>query len=175
MNYARQTYRDNGHRKFDELEGVRARDIMTRDVATVHPQDTLEHAARLMADCDCGALPVTGENGRLLGVVTDRDIAVRGAAHGCDPHGTTVDQVMTHHFHAAHPEDALIDIIRHMSQHKIRRLPVVDRFDRVVGILSQGDIARHAGPLKEHREQRALGGMMYSISDPLHGPHRSAR
>src|SRR5687768_8704066 len=98
--------RNSGHRKFDELEEVRARDIMTRDVAMVHPQDSVEHAARLMADCDCGALPVTGENGRLLGVVTDRDIAVRGAAHGCDPHDTIVDEVMTHHFHAARPDDA---------------------------------------------------------------------
>jgi len=120
---------------------MEVRDIMTRTVRIAAPDDTLQRAAQMMAEADAGVLPV-GENDRLIGMITDRDIAIRGDACGCDPTHTRVRQVMT-------PEDVkycfededIEHVARNMAQLQVRRLPVLNRQKRLVGIVSLSDLS----------------------------------
>jgi len=117
---------------------------MTRQVKVTSPQDTLQQAARLMSELDAGALPVA-ENDRLVGMITDRDIAIRGDARGCDPKRTAVREVMTtEKVKYCFDDEDTNDIARNMAELQIRRLPVVNRDKRLVGIVSLGDISAHS-------------------------------
>lgn len=151
---------------------VRARDVMTRNVVTVHPWQTVEQVARIMGECDCGSLPVVNENGRLLGMVTDRDIAIRIAGRGKDPRHARVDECMSVNIIACHEYDSIENCMRQLSRHQIRRLPIVDDRDRVIGIISQGDLAWHAGTHPGWGERRALADTLCAISEPTHAPRR---
>lgn len=113
-------------------------DCMSRSVRLCSPNDTLRDAARTMKEVDTGALPV-GENDRLVGMITDRDIAVRAVADGksCD---TPVREAMTREVHWVFEDEDLNSAAAKMSQLKIRRLPVLTRDKRLVGILSLGDV-----------------------------------
>jgi len=118
-----------------------ARDIMTPGAECVGERDTLVDAARRMRDLDVGALPICGEDGRLKGVVTDRDIVVKALAEGQDP--TTVEAGT---FGQGKPvtigaDDDVREALRTMEEHQVRRLPVIDGHD-LVGMLSQADVAR---------------------------------
>jgi CBS-domain-containing membrane protein len=117
---------------------------MSRSVATVHPADAVEHAARLMADHDVGALPVAQGNGRLLGMITDRDIVVRLLARGRDPLRCRVEDAMTEDVYPVRMDEDVDRVLDVMARHRVRRVPVVDDRDRIVGMLSQADVARHA-------------------------------
>lgn len=114
-------------------------DAMSRDVRTVTPETTIKEAARIMADADVGALPVAAGD-RLAGMVTDRDIAIRGVAIGKGP-DCTVDEVMTHDVLYCHEDEDLGHISQNMAENQVRRLPVVDVDKRLVGIISLADIA----------------------------------
>ena len=128
--------------------------IMTRDVTMVSPNDTLQHAARLMAEIDAGALPV-GEADRLVGMLTDRDITVRAVAAGKSP-DCTVGEVMTPEVKYVYEDETLDDLARNIVGLQIRRLPVLDRQKRLVGIVSLSDLV--ATPVveiePEHPSQR---------------------
>src|SRR5689334_8081382 len=137
-------------------------DYMTRDVTVVTPNDTLQQAAKIMGQLDCGALPV-GENDRLVGMITDRDIAIRAVAEGKDPVQTRVRDVMTREVKYCFEDDLLSDATDMMSELQLRRLPVISREKRLVGILSLGDIAREDEP-------RQAGEALQGISRPG-GPH----
>jgi CBS domain-containing protein len=137
-------------------------DCMTRDVTVVTPNDTLQHAAKIMGQLDCGVLPV-GENDRLVGMITDRDIAVRAVAEGKDPVQTRVRDVMTREIKYVFEDDLLSDATDMMAELQLRRLPVISREKRLVGILSIGDIAREDEP-------RQAGEALQGISRPG-GPH----
>ena len=113
-------------------------DYMTRDVTVVSPNDTLQQAAKIMGQLDCGALPV-GENDRLIGMITDRDIAIRAVAEGKDPVQTRVRDVMTREVKYVFEDDLLSDATDLMAELQLRRLPVISREKRLVGILSLGD------------------------------------
>ena len=116
-------------------------EVMTRTVRIAGPGDTLQHAAQMMAAADAGVLPVA-ENDRLIGMITDRDIAIRGAACGCDPTRTSVRQVMTRGDVEYCFEDEEIDYVaRNMAQLQVRRLPVLNRQKRLVGIVSLSDLS----------------------------------
>ena len=130
---------------------MRVSEIMSREVKVASPQDTLQQAARLMAELDSGALPVA-ENDRLVGMITDRDIAIRGDARGCDPKQTPVRDVMTaEKVKYCFEDEEIDDIARNMAEQQIRRLPVVNRDKRLVGIISLGDIsARTSGAAAGH-------------------------
>lgn len=154
------------------FEDVRAYQVMTRQVAAVHADAPLAHAARVMADCDCGALPVLGDGDRLVGMLTDRDIALRLFARGLDPRHARVADCMTHNGYACHAQDRLVDCMRQMSRHQVRRIPIVDDVGRLVGIVSQADVARHAGMRGEPGERRALADVVCAVSEPTHTPHR---
>ena len=137
-------------------------DYMTRDVTVVSPNDTLQQAAKIMGQLDCGVLPV-GENDRLVGMITDRDIAIRAVGEGKDPVQTRVRDVMTHEVRYVFDDDLVSDATDLMAELQLRRLPVISREKRLVGILSLGDIAREDEPGQ-------AGEALQGISRPG-GPH----
>jgi CBS domain-containing protein len=114
-------------------------EVMSTDVQTISPDDTIEEAAQEMRDGDFGLVPVV-EDEELVGVVTDRDIAIRAVAEGKDP-GTPVSEVMSEGVVWVNEDDSVEDAARIMSEHQIRRLPVVDSEQHIVGIVSLGDFA----------------------------------
>jgi len=118
---------------------MKVSDKMTRNVRLANPDDTLQQAARVMAECDAGALPVQ-EGDRLIGMITDRDIAVRGVAQGKGIDAKIRD-VMTEDVKYCFDDEDLDQVARNMGEQQVRRLPVVNRDKRLVGILSLGDVA----------------------------------
>ena len=118
---------------------MEVRALMSRDVVTVSPKEPATVAARMLARYNIGALPVA-ENGRLQGMITDRDIAVRCVAAGRDPGQTPVGEIMTGRVVWAAPGDDAEEAARCMAREQIRRLPVVER-GCVVGMLSLGDLS----------------------------------
>ncbi len=117
-----------------------AKEIMTKNVEVGNPDMTLVEAARMMKEGDFGMLPV-GENDRLIGTITDRDIAVRGVADGKDVNQCTVREVMSQGIRYCFEDQDLNEISKNFSHHQIRRLPVLNREKRLVGILSLGDLS----------------------------------
>jgi CBS domain-containing protein len=114
-------------------------EAMTRDVRMASPEDTIREAARIMAEIDAGVLPV-GNNDRLVGMITDRDITVRAVAEGKGPE-TKVREVMTEEVKYCFEDEDVDHVIQNMGDIQVRRLPVVNRDKRLVGIISLGDVA----------------------------------
>lgn len=135
------------------------RDVMTRDVRIESPEDTIQHAAARMAELDTGALPVA-EDERLVGMITDRDIACRAVANGFDPRSTKVRDVMTSEVKYCYDDEDVTHIATNMAELQVRRLPVVNREKRLVGIVSLGDIATHA------KSPKVSGDALRRISTP---------
>ena len=119
---------------------MKIRELMTPEVEVIKSGDTLHTAAQMMADLDTGALPVC-QNDRLVGMITDRDITVRAVARGCDPDKTTVRDAMSEEIRCCFEDEESEAVARKMGQWQVRRLPVLDRNDRLVGIVSLGDLA----------------------------------
>jgi CBS domain-containing protein len=124
---------------------MRIAEIMSRDVRVASPTDTIQHAARVMAEIEAGVLPV-GENDRLVGMLTDRDIAIRAVAAGLGP-DCPVGQVMTHDVKYVYEDESIDDLARNIMSLQVRRLPVLNREKRLVGIVSLSDLA--ATPVME--------------------------
>src|SRR3546814_7093168 len=122
---------------------MKVSEAMSRDVQIASPEQTIQAAAQLMTDIDAGVLPV-GENDRLVGMLTDRDIAVRAVARGRDPQ-TTVREVMTAEVQYCFDDDDADAVCENMAEQQIRRLPVVNRDKRLIRILSLGDLATADG------------------------------
>lgn len=120
---------------------MRVSEAMTRDVCIARPDQTIEDAARMMLAVDTGLLPV-GDEDRLLGMITDRDIAVRAIAEGLGP-TTTVEEIMTAEVKYCFADEDTAHVARNMGAQQLRRLPVVDRNKRLVGILLLADVAQH--------------------------------
>jgi CBS domain-containing protein len=127
--------------------GQSIRDIMTSNPQTVEPSKTVVDAARIMKQEDAGVVPVT-ENGRLTGMVTDRDIAIRVVAEGKDPKSTTVREVASTDLVTIDPQQDLDEALRLMAKHQVRRLPVVEEDGRLVGVVAQADVARQGDDTK---------------------------
>lgn len=121
--------------------GQNIRKVMTSNPSTIEPDKNVVEAARIMKQEDAGVVPVT-ENGRLTGMVTDRDIAIRVVAEGKDPGSTTVGEVASTNLVTIDPQQDLDEALRLMAQHKVRRLPVVEEDGRLVGVVAQADVAR---------------------------------
>lgn len=117
---------------------------MTRDVQLVNPTQSIRDAARMMAEIDAGALPV-GQDDRLVGMITDRDIAVRAVAEGKSP-DTPIREIMSREVLYCFDDQELKDIARNMGEMKVRRLPVLNRDKRLIGIVSLGDLALKEEP-----------------------------
>ena len=120
-----------------------ARDIMTTDTTCVGENDSLLDAAKIMKDLDVGALPICGEDDRLKGMLTDRDIVVKALAEGKDPGSTKAGELGAGDGKTVTigADDSLEEAMRTMAEHEVRRLPVIDG-KRLVGIIAQADIAR---------------------------------
>ena len=117
---------------------MQLRNIMTHDVHAIPPQMSLREAAREMKACDVGALPVC-QNDKLVGMITDRDITVRSTAEGLDPWTAQVREAMTAEVICCSEDDDVADAARLMTEKHVRRLPVLDRNRRLVGIVSLCD------------------------------------
>ena len=118
---------------------MKVSEAMTRDVRVASPDETIRQAAKTMASLDAGVLPV-GENDHLIGMITDRDIAIRGIAQGKGPKAKVRD-VMTEDVKYCFEDQEVEEVTRNMADIQVRRLPVLNRDKRLVGILSLGDIA----------------------------------
>lgn len=134
------------------------RDVMSRDVQVIGPDETIQEAARRMREGDFGMMPV-GENDRMIGAVSDRDIAIRAIADGKDPR-TKVREVMSQGIAWAYEDDTVDKAAKIMSEHQIRRLPVVNRDKRLVGIVALGDFA------VDQRELQPAAEALAEISEP---------
>jgi CBS domain-containing protein len=147
---------------------MRVSEVMTRHVEVIDPSQTIQKAAQSMSDMDVGALPV-GENDRLVGMVTDRDIAVRAVALGKGAN-TPVREVMTTDVCYCFEDEEVSTVADNMADHQVRRLPVLSREKRLVGILALGDLAvsEDGSP-----ELRKVGEALASISQPG-GAHSQA-
>jgi len=119
-----------------------ARDIMTGGAECIGERETLDAAARKMRDLDVGSLPICGEDNRLKGMLTDRDIVIRCLAEGGDPRSMTAGELAQGKPVTIGADDSVEEAIRTMQQHQVRRLPVIDGHD-LVGMLTQADIARN--------------------------------
>ncbi len=113
---------------------------MTPDVRVVSPEDTIERAAQIMGAIDAGVLPVS-DGDRLVGMITDRDIAVRGVAEGCGPEAKVRD-IMSQEVKYCYADEDTDEVLDNMAQIQVRRLPVVNEDKRLVGIVSISDLAR---------------------------------
>jgi CBS domain-containing protein len=143
---------------------MKVSEVMTRDVRVVGPDETIAEAARGMAGLDAGIIPV-GDGDRLIGMITDRDIAIRGVAEGKGP-GTAVREVMTRDVKYCFDDDDVEEVAGNMASIQVRRLPVLNRDKRLVGILSLGDIAIS-------RDGSSAGEALRGISRPG-GQHNQA-
>lgn len=140
-------------------------DIMTRDPDVIDPNAMIREAAKRMRDDNVGALPV-GENDRLIGMVTDRDIAMRAVAEDRMPSQTAVRDVMSERVFYCFEDDDLEAAAKCMAEHQVRRVPILNRDKRLVGIVALADLARSGD---EECESTALEG----VSEPSNEPRRA--
>lgn len=133
---------------------MKVSEVMTRDVQTVRPDQSVKDAASFMLSADAGSIPVI-EGERLIGMITDRDIAVRGVANGYGP-DTPVRALMTDEVICVRDDDDVDDVASKMSEAQVRRLPVIDDEERLCGIVSLGDLSRGAN---EDAAAEALEGI----------------
>ncbi len=162
---------------------MKVHEIMTGHPRSVAPDTTLVEAAGLMRELDVGALPVcTGDD--LAGIVTDRDLVVRGLADGRDPETTRVSDVMSGGVEAVSADDDVENAVRIMEQRQIRRLPVLNREKELVGMISLGDIATSSNPafggtalrdVSEPNEPSARRRRLERDSEPIRMPMQKAR
>jgi CBS domain-containing protein len=137
-------------------------EVMTDRPRCVTPETPVSEAAQLMETDDIGSLPIV-DGEQLAGMVTDRDIVIRAVAKGKDPRGMPVREVASGELVTVQADDNLSDALKLMASHQVRRLPVVDEDNRLVGILAQADIAVEAN-------QKAVGEMVEEISKSPTGP-----
>lgn len=143
-------------------------DVMTRGVRTMTPNDTVVQAAQAMDELNVGVIPVC-EGDKLVGMVTDRDIVVRGVAQECEPKSTRLADVMSANVRCAKESDDVDQVLSEMAEQQIRRMPVVDDNQRLVGIVSLGDIAA-----KDSGDEADVGMSLGGISSPAE-PDRSSQ
>jgi CBS domain-containing protein len=122
---------------------MKCNDVMTKEIFCCLPTDSLEEVASVMQSEDIGPVPIVDdmEQRSLIGIVTDRDIVLRAVARGLDPRTTPASDVMTREIITCAAEDAVQAALDAMASHQVRRLPIVDREGRLVGIISQADVA----------------------------------
>lgn len=131
---------------------LRARDVMTRNVITCRRNTPIVEVARLMRDEDVGAVPVIDEDGKLAGIVTDRDLVVKGLNSDKNDAELVAEDCMSTDLYTANQNDRLVEMIREMGDHQVRRIPVVDSRDRLVGIIAMADIATQTNKDLELKE-----------------------
>lgn len=151
---------------------MKAEEIMTANPACCTPDDTVERAAALMEENDCGCIPVVEdqETRKLAGVVTDRDIALRGVGRGHDA-STPVRELMSSDVSCCTPDSDIEEAERIMEERQVRRVPVIDEAGCCVGMIAQADLVRAADPEVSDRE---VGRVVERISGPTDEPRADA-
>jgi CBS domain-containing protein len=146
----------------EESSTMKAKDIMTRKPKSVTPETSVREAARLMKEEDVGVLPVVDRDGsdHLVGIVTDRDIAIRHVAEGHDSSSCPVREAMTSSVRTVREDDEVDAVMDLMGREQVRRIPVVDERGGLVGIVAQADIVREA------RDDKKAERTIEKISDP---------
>jgi CBS domain-containing protein len=142
--------------------GTKVRDVMTERPRAVTPQTPLNEVAEVMETEDVGVVPVV-EGDRVVGIVTDRDIVVRAIAKGKDPRGMPAAEVSSRELVTVNPDDDLSDALKLMAQYQVRRLAVTAEDERLVGVVSQADVALHA-------KDKEAGELLEGISRQPQGP-----
>jgi CBS domain-containing protein len=132
-------------------------EVMSNDVRVSSPDDTLRTAAQMMADLDTGVLPV-GEGERLIGIVTDRDIVIRGVARALDAEATTIRDVMSSGVCYCFDDEDVEEVAQQMAELQVRRLPVLNRSKQLVGIVSLGDLSQEV-------DARVSGDALQGVSE----------
>ena len=140
---------------------MKVNEIITHDPEVIRPETALIEAAKKMKSLDIGMLPVC-DGDRLVGVITDRDIEVRGVAQGYDPKTARVQEVMTPEVIYCFDDEDLKDVAKKMEEKQVRRLPVLNREKRLVGIVSLGDLAVRTG------KEKLAGEVLERVSEPGH-------
>jgi CBS domain-containing protein len=140
---------------------MKVNEIITHDPEVIRPETALIEAAQKMKSMDIGMLPVC-DGDRLVGVITDRDIAVRGVAQGYDPKTARVQEVMTPEVIYCFDDEDVKDVAKKMEEKQVRRLPVLNREKRLVGIVSLGDLAVRTG------KEKLAGEVLERVSEPGH-------
>ena len=140
---------------------MKVNEIITHDPEVIRPETTLIEAAQKMKSMDIGMLPVC-DGDRLVGMITDRDIAVRGVAQGCDPKTARVQEVMTPEVIYCFDDEDVKDVAKKMEKKQVRRLPVLNREKRLVGIVSLGDLAVRMG------KEKLAAEVLERVSEPGH-------
>lgn len=143
--------------------GTKIAEVMTQRPRAVTAQMQVREAARLMDEEDVGSLPVVDEGERLIGILTDRDVAVRVVGRGLDPDSTVVGDVASTDVAVLTPDHDLDDALRLMAREQVRRVPIVVRENQLVGIIAQADVA-HAG------KEKTTGEVVEAISRAPGGP-----
>jgi CBS domain-containing protein len=144
------------------MMGTKVHDVMTDNPRCVTPETSVSDAAALMESEDIGSLPVL-DGEQLTGMITDRDIVIRAIAKGKDPRGMPVREVASREIVTVHADDDLSEALRLMATQQVRRLPVVDENNRLVGVLAQADLAAAA-------KEKSVGEMVEEISKSPTGP-----
>ena len=139
---------------------MRVNEVMTKGAECTRPDATLREAAARMKDLDVGSLPVCGDNDRLVGMITDRDVTVRSTAAGADPDTARVKDVMTPEIVYCFEDQDVAEAARLMKEKQIRRLVVLNRDKRLVGIVSLGDLAVETG------NDKLAGDTLEKVSEP---------
>jgi CBS domain-containing protein len=124
---------------------MRIQEVATPNAKSCQPDTDLAAAAKIMWDDDCGAVPVVNEGRRVVGMITDRDICIAAATRSTSPANIRVRDVMSTQVHACHPQDEVRSALKSMREQRVRRLPIVDEQQRLVGIVSVSDLVAHAG------------------------------
>jgi CBS domain-containing protein len=157
-------YEDHGESELTprRVKPAKCRDIMTKDPVFCQASDTVVIAATLMKKHNIGALPVLGNlrGKKLVGIITDRDLAMKVVAEGLDPNAITVDQAMSRPVVTCSPDDRYQKALDLMERHQIKRIPAIDNSGRVVGMISEADVALRVGDEKKTAE------VVSSISQP---------
>ena len=143
--------------------GTKIAEVMTDRPRAVTRQTSIREAAQLMGEEDVGSLPIVDEATRLVGIVTDRDIAVRAVGRGVDTDKTSVAEIASEEVYAVTPDDDLNDALQTMARAQVRRVPVVVRENQLVGIVSQADVARVG-------KDKTTGDVVEAISRSPGGP-----
>jgi CBS domain-containing protein len=149
---------------------VHVKDIMTSQPATCSPETNLAAAAALMLDADCGMLPVI-DDGRIVGVVTDRDMYIALATRGKRASELTVGEVAQAPVHTCSPDDDVHAVLETMKQHRVRRLPVAGFEGAIMGVVSMNDIVLAAGRRKGVRDDEVVAAMQAICSHHHPAPH----
>ncbi len=143
---------------------MNVKEIMTPDPQTCRESDSIQDAARLMRDCDCGSVPVVDSDNKLVGVITDRDLAIRAIAEGRTA-DSRVSEIMTSSPFSSREDSDVREVSRSMAERQIRRVPIVDADGRLTGIIAQADLARAAGS-DEGVTEREVAVVVERISEP---------